>query len=628
MAEESDSLLRQKFDIQQNLIRAEKYTDGWHKNIIRWRRRYNNDHYDSQPLPNEQRYTDPTYENTVDLAVGIMQSNEWVWRSRGLKPDSIEEKGTSIIEKAIAGFIDINSDRYQYDHKYETNLNFIRDGGACLLGVWDKSIHDEGFITKDIVDKDMNPVEGAKVYYDLPLRIEVIDPLQINLLPGGAKRWLAAIRTEEMSVYDAEKTYGVELVNYKHMTPQQKLDANKGKFLDYWELAYELIPYGATDYEGLTSEDDLEKYEMRKHLVVRNAIMYEDSFIRPLRIMEGYCDLPYTVSFYNPASRTESDSWHSIISPLENPVRELEDATNMRKRLMIMYSGLPLVARTRSGKSISLDKSMGKVVNLKEGDDLGFPEWRGTPPDVDKHLEFARGRIQQSGFSDVMYGSGVGDASGYGISIMTDQNRIRLEPPITHLENLWTWAARKWVKLVTEFIPDAYMELYGHIRGQDFAETIKGEDLDKYTIRCEIKPEFPNERVRNHAMATQAKGIGVPERILMEEYLDIQQPDDARLMKIQELIETNPLTVQYTIMQELAKRAASGDQIAGQVLAMMQQEMMKQAQGRPEQPQNPEQPMGVQSPTGQPQPEPTPEVMTNRMVEEQQGASPNMMGGI
>ena len=59
----------------------------------------------------------------------------------------------------------------------------------------------------------------------------------------------------------------------------------------------------------------------------------------------------------------------------------------------------------------------------------------------------------------------------------------------------------------------------------------------------------------------------------MEEYLDIQQPDDARLMRIQELIETNPITVQYTIMQELARRAESGDQIAAQVLMLMQQEM-------------------------------------------------------
>lgn len=625
--EESDNLLKQKRDILQNISRANTFTDKWHKNIKRWRRRYDFDHYETEPLPNEQRYTDPTFTNTVDLAVGIMQSNEWIWRSRGLRPDSVEEKGTSLIEKAIAGFIDINSDRYQYDHKYETNLNFVRDGGAVLLGVWDKFIHENGYEEKDIIGANGELVEGAKVYYDLPLRIEVIDPLQVSLLPGGAKRWLCVARTEEMSIYDAQELYQVDLALAKGMSIQQQMET-MGEFVDYWSLAYELRPDKATDYEGIEDESELENISVRKHLAVSNAMLFNQEYIRPLRIMDGYDDLPYTVSFYNPASRTNSNSWHSILSPLENPVKELEDTTNMRKRMMLLYSGLPLVARTRSGKSVSIDKSLGKVINLKEGDDIGFPEWRGTPPDMDRHLDFTRSRIQQSGFSDVMYGAGGVESSGYGISLMTDQNRIRLEPPITHLENLWTWAARKWVKLVTQFIPDAYMELYGHIRGSDFAETIKGADLDRYTVRCEIKPEFPNEKVRNHAMATQAKGVGVPERILMEEYLDIQQPDDARLMRIQELIETNPITVQYTIMQELARRAESGDQIAAQVLMLMQQEMMKQMQGRPPEPPNPEQPMGIQSPTGQPEEMPTPEVMANRQMEAGANAAPNMQGGV
>ena len=604
MAEVTPSKMKHLSDIIMKLSQAEIYTKGWHSNIRRWRRRYNFDHYDTRAMPNEKRYTDPVLTNVVDLAVGIMQSNEWIWRSKGLMPTEEELSGTSIIEKAIAGFIDINSDRYQYDHKYETNLNFVRDGGAVLLGVWDPFIHDNCYETKDIVDSDMNMVEGAKVYYDLPLRIEVVDPLQMYLVPGGPKRWLCAIRKEEMSVYDAEETYQVELDAYKGRSRTQKMDT-VGSFIDYWELAYELRPDDVTDYEGLDSEEDVEKYPMRKSLVVRNSILFNNEFIRPLRIMDGYDDLPYTAAFYNPASREDSKQWHSILSPLENPVRELEDTTNMRKRLMLMYSGMPLVARSRSGKTITIDKSIGKVINLAEGEDLGFPEWRGTPPDMDKHLEFARSRIQQSGFSDVMYGEGSSQSSGYGLSLLTDQNRIRLEPAITHLENMWTWAARKWVKLADNFIPNDYMELYGHIRGTDFADYIKGADLNKYTIRCEIKPEFPNEKVRNHAMATQVMGI-LPPQIIMEQYLGIQQPDDARLMKLQEQIENNPIVMQYTIMAELAKRAQNGDQIAGQSLMLMTQQlagqMGGQMGGQPQQPpmRNPEQLMGTQGADGLP----------------------------
>jgi len=625
MARMTDGMLKQRGDILQRRYAAEKFSSGWHKSIRRWRRLYDGDHYDSNPLPGEKRYVDPVTCNVVDLAVGIMQSNDYIWRRRGFVPDGEEQKGTSVIEKAIAGFIDINSDRYQYDHKYETNLNFVRDGGACLLGVWDKFIHDNCFRLEDITDADMNIIEQAKIYYDLPLRIEVIDPMQVSMLPGGTKRWLAVTREEEMSVYDAEETYQKELDSFKGTSLQEKMDT-KGKFIDYWELAYELQPADATDYEGVEDEEELTRSPMKKKLVVQNAMMFNEEFITPLRIMDGYDDLPYTVSFYNPASRTDSSKWHSILSPMENPVKELEDVINMRKRLMLMYTGLPLIARSKAGKIISIDKSIGKVINLREGEDLGFPEWRGTPPDVDKHIEFARGRTQQSGFSEVMYGEGMNSSSGYGLSLMTDQNRIRLEPAIAQLENLWTWAARKWVKLASNFAPDAYMELYGHIRGEDFVETVKGEDLDKYSIRCEIKPEFPNEKVRNHALATQAMPF-LDSGTIMEDYLGKQQPDDIRVRKIQEMIENNPVTVQYTIMSELERRAKTGDKVAMMVLQQMQQKLAPQnPQGGQEQPREPEQPLGLQGADGQPDQQMYPGMMEAQGIEAQANAAPNMEG--
>lgn len=622
--QDTDNLMKVKNDISLKYMRARSFTKGWHDNIKRWRKRYAFDHYDTDPMPGEKRYIDPSLTNVVDLAVGIMQSNEWIWRSKGLIPTKEEEEGASIIEKAVASFIDINADRYQCDLKFETNLQFVRDGGACLFSCWDTVLHDNGWETKTLLDAEGNPF-NAKVYYELPLRIEVIDPLQIHLLPGGPKRWLAVVREEEMSVYDAEKLYEVELSAFKGKSQQDKIDT-KGEFLDYWELAYELVPEGATDYEGLNSEDDVTKYPMRKKLMVRNAMLFNNEFVRPLRPMDGYNDIAYTVNFYNPASRSNSSEWHSVLSPLEHPVAELEDTTNMRKRLMLMYTGLPLVARTKSGKALNLDKAVGKIINLKEGEDLGFPEWRGTPPDVDKHLDFARSRIQQSGFSDVMYGEGPSSASGYGLSMLTDQNRIRLEPPISHLENLWTWASRKWIYLASQFIPNDYMELYGHIRGADFMEHIKGEDLDKYSIRCEIKPEFPNERVRQHAMAVQVAGI-VPDRILMEEYLNIQQPDDARRMKIQELVESNPVAMQYAMMKELSKRAATGDVDAAMLLQKMQSELMGEPQGRPEEPMSEPTATGLQTQNGMP---PEEQFAGNEQIRGMQNAAnaaPQMLTG-
>ncbi|MBE0573867.1 hypothetical protein IH575_03125, partial [Candidatus Dojkabacteria bacterium] len=68
-------------DILFNIESAKAFTSGWHKNISKWRQLYDDRHYDTAPKPGEERFSDPTYTNTVDLAVGIMLSNPLIWKA-------------------------------------------------------------------------------------------------------------------------------------------------------------------------------------------------------------------------------------------------------------------------------------------------------------------------------------------------------------------------------------------------------------------------------------------------------------------------------------------------------------------------------------------------------------------
>jgi len=587
-------------DISDILIRlnlAKDFSVGWHKNIDRWRRRYSFDHYEKKPKPGEDRYVDPTYTNTVDLAVGILQSNEFVWRAQGLRPSSNEQGKSSLIEKFIAGVIDINSDRSQADLKYETHINFVRDGGSCLYSRWDTDIHDSCFEIRNVdVDENGEFIE-EKVFYELPLRVDVIDPLKIFVLPGGPRRWLMIARKEDMSIYDIEQTYDVEIKQYKTKTKTEKIDL-KGEFIDYWDLAIETVVENIESGEEIENAEQLK--EAKRKLVVRNAQLFENQMLSELRVMEGYNDLPYKINFYNPTSMQDSKMWHSILSPAEHTIMELENTINMRKKLLQTYSSLPMIIRTRDKRPIKIDPAVGRSVSLGLDEDAGFPRWEGTPPDFERHVELLRSRIQQSGFSDVMYGQGPSGISGYALSQLGDQNRLRLTTAITHLENLWTWSARQWLDLVKEFGIDASFEMYGHNRGVDFAEIIPGIDLLGYHVRCKIEPEFPNERVRNHAMATQAAAF-LSARRIMEDYLGVQQPDDERIQKIIEQLETHPIAVQFAMMKELNNIIVEGGddaEMAQQMLTVLQQQVYGMG-GRPTEPNNPEQLMGVQSPTGE-----------------------------
>jgi Mg2+ and Co2+ transporter CorA len=104
-------------------------------------------------------------------------------------------------------------------------------------------------------------------------------------------------------------------------------------------------------------------------------------------------------------------------------------------------------------------------------------------------------------------------------------------------------------------------------------------------------------------MATQVKGT-LSEYTIMERYLGVEQPDDEEERKMIEAVSHHPLTIQYSIMKELKRRADANDEVAAQVLQQMQAQTAPQGQpGRPEEPNNPEQLTGTQSPTGQPVPQ-------------------------
>jgi hypothetical protein len=227
-----------------------------------------------------------------------------------------------------------------------------------------------------------------------------------------------------------------------------------------------------------------------------------------------------------------------------------------------------------------------------------FPRWPGNPPDVSQHIEFLRGRVQQSGFTDIAFGAGPSQISGYALSQMSDQNRIRLEQPVKHLENLWSRWAKKVLSLTKAFGEGQVVRVFGRMRGEEFMEQVVGNDMDQYRVRAYIKPEFPNERTRNHAMASQVRGI-LSESTIMERYLDIDQPDDERRLRIQEMAQTHPVMVQMAVTNALMEMAMEGDPAAMMTLKQLQEGNLPGQPGRPSEPNAPEQMVGTAGPEGE-----------------------------
>jgi len=572
--------------------RAERETKDFHENVKRWRNWYNFEHYKRDPLPGEERYTDPTPTNVVDTAVGIMLSRGVRWVASGFEPYATETETASKIEKYIAGTLEANNIREEMDVLAMVATYFIRDGMGIIYSPFDPVLAEDLATQIMIPAPDGENVVIVEGFMETPMRVQAIDPLNIFLLPGGPQRWGTVFRKERMTVYDVEKLYGVQLNNWKHLTEERKM-TQYGDLIDVWRWVRKpMVEAGQMPLEGFEGEISL-----RDKWVVQHAVIFEKEWIYPLEDTD-YPDIPYTIGFFKPVDPGSTKNWsHSIISPLEHTTTFVEKAINRRQRQITMLTSLPLVARLMQGRSIAVDSSIAEIVELHPDENLEFPRWPGNPPDVEQQLQFFQRRQAQAGFSEPDLTGGA--ASGYALSQIADANKIKLQQPIRQFEFMLTNWARKLLRLTAKMAAGKAIHVYGSMRGKSFTDQIVAQDFATYLVRAKLEPEFPGEEVRKSAIATQATGKMSLETI-MQRYYNIQQPDDEIKRMIREQAKMHPMVIEYGIRKCLMELADEGDEAAIMTLMAMEQGAGRQGGGSaPGQ-----QPLtGVMSATGEPTPQ-------------------------
>lgn len=592
--------------------RAVTETKEWHNAIQRWRNFYDMAHYEVRAKVNEVQYPDPTPTNVVDIAVGVLGSHPLEFKAIGWKPSYEEEQETDKVEKFLNGSIDIANDREDMHIPYMINLHMVRDGAAVVKCVWDPYLAQRHAFLDKVPNPDAQvdgpqfiPVRGFK---ELPLTTKVIDPMDIYIIPGGRQRWLYLFHITKMTVHDAETLYG-----YKD-------EALNGREAEKLYISYDLV-----DYWRVVHYPEMD--------VIINAVLFNDKFIEGYepKIMEGYEELPFTIGFFKPVDLKDPKKWgHSLIKPLEPSVQLIERNVNRRQRQIDVFSSLPMYTKTLPGRSVTVDAGFGKSVSLTTDEEIGFATWAGNPPDSNLQIDYLRSRLQQSGFSDILFGM-EGQGAGYAISQMTDQNRIRLIEPIRHIELFWGKWASKALKLVKNFAGNSRIRVYGTLKGESFADNFFGRDISEYKVMAKIKAEFPNQQMSNAALSTQAADV-LSKRTRMERYWDIDQAADEWQQQMAEMAEQHPAMINYGILFQLQKRAAVGDQAAQMAIQLLMSQ--QQNGGRPEEPGGPSggNLLGSPSATGEVSPQAVGQPVAGQSpydtLDRQAQAQPGMTGGL
>lgn len=521
-------------------MRARMLSADWHAEIEKRRDWYNQVHYKGRPKPYEDRYTDPTPTVTVDTAVAVLLSGELSFSALGFSVPNSDE--TDKVEKMLAGLLQINSEREESNLMYDICLHFVRDGAAVLYTVWD-----------DVLARDVRTGgQPVPTYTEPPIRVQVIDPLKVHLIPGGPNRWSAVVREEQIAIADAEALYGITIDRYADKGLVWKYE-NTDTLIDMWRIV---------------RKDD--------RYVVQNGIMYAGQVIKEVTDMEGYDDLPFTIAFFKPVDNSKSAGWgQSILDPLMHTTEHLEKAINRRARQITVYSSLPPTARLSSDRHLNLPNIIGQPIKLGPNEEFGFPTWPGNAPDVDRHIAFLSDRLRMTGFVEAFYGIGGEGMSGYALSRISDANKLKIAVPTENLEMLFSLWARKALRLLVNFAAGSMVRVYGKLRGRDFVEQIVGEDMANYLVKASYRAKFPGDEVRRHAMATQVRGL-LSDATLMEKYLDVEQPGDERRKRLREMAQMHPVMQQYMILSALMEMAMDGDMAAALALQTLTQPPVQQ----------------------------------------------------
>ncbi len=472
-------------------------------------------------LPGTEMITSNRATNIVDLGVGILSSNPMKIRVlRETGETQVSQKEAQAVIKYLNGLLYINNERQGTDISVQAIFNSCVDGYVVAYQTWNSE-----------AEPAQTPGEmgmESLSFPELPLDLTILDIKNVFPVAGGRKGNRQVVYSCRRCVADIEDEWGVDLGYSNEQRERTEVD-----YIDYWGFEF------ASNSEPDTSQgpqDDPKKKEVGEEVVV-NAVIADNKWIRKPEIMQGYDDLPFTFGCGRlTTSANPDETGLSLLYPTANAILDYEVQLIQHRRLVMLYAALPPFIRTNPGREKPIfDTILGNVTHLETGEEFGFPQWPGTPPDVRMELTNSEASIQEGSFPSVAYGEGANATSGYAISQLTDSGRIRLNQFQKNLERFWSMVFRKALSLTAQFASNVNLQVYGRLHDKPFALPIKGSQMRGFRVDVKIAAKFPQDESRKVAAAMQLKQSRLlPTRTLQENYLDVDDPEQEEERQLQE----------------------------------------------------------------------------------------------
>jgi hypothetical protein len=380
----------------------------------------------------------------------------------------------------------------------------------------------------------LNPYwEGSSEYVG-PM-VARIHPRKVLWEHGGPRDDYAAIVVQaERSVTGLEAKYGVTLAECAGYDQDAKAKEKRTVY-DIWKWETRKVtraPRKSKRPKGKAKE--IEAGHEAEEEVVVNTILTDRTVLKAPEVMEAYRFLPMITFGAYPIGEDALEYEFVPVTFFIHTAILLERRlrTSQFKRLDQMIR-LPLFFRSPNAemqKRISLEEGPYIVWPLLPGEEVGFPEWRGSPVDVENLASFLDAQRQKGGFTDLALGEML-TISGIAATKFWQGNVLKMRAPADEYARAIERALEMFKDFALAYSPTKALVLERPPTGKEGGGTfaIMGKELKGTKIYVRVDPDIPADiKYRDRQFGLQLLRMGnrspFPLAYILEEYFHIDQP--------------------------------------------------------------------------------------------------------
>ena len=392
----------------------------------------------------------------------------------------------------------------------------------------------------------LNPYWESSSEYVGPM-VARIHPRKVLWEHGGPRDDYAAIVVQaKRSVTGVEAKYGVTLAEYGGYDKDAKAKEQVTVY-DIWK--WEMRKRTGVSPQAKLSKKgkEIEAGHEAEEEVVVNTILTNRTVLKAPEVMEAYRFLPIITFGAYPIGEDALEYEFVPVTFFIHTAILLERRlrTGQFKRLDQMIR-LPLLYKSASAqlaKTMTLEMGTYNIWPMLLNEDVGFPEWRGSPVDVENMASFLDAQRQKGGFTDLALGEML-TISGIAATKFWQGNVLKMRAPADEYARAIERALEMFKDFAIAYSPTQALVLERPPTGKEGGGTfaIKGKELNGTKIYVRVDPDIPADiKYRDRQFGLRLLQMGkrspFPLAYILEEYFHIDQPQLILDKKRQEIEE-------------------------------------------------------------------------------------------